>query len=52
MLGPQVDGRHRGPSFEAENLNHKVGVVDKINAELINMASIFLTRGALNRYKR
>jgi hypothetical protein len=52
MVVLQVDGRHPGPSFEAENLNHKVGVVDKIDAELIKMAWIFLKRGALNRYKR
>lgn len=31
MLDLQLDGGHRGPSFEAENLNHRVGVVDRIN---------------------
>jgi hypothetical protein len=52
VLDLQVDGRHRAPSFEAENLSHKVDVVDKINAELITIAWIFLRRGAFNKYKR
>jgi hypothetical protein len=38
VLDLQVDGGHRGPSFEAENLNRRIGVVDRINAELITMA--------------
>jgi hypothetical protein len=51
MLDLQLDGGHRGPSFEAENLNHRVGVVNRINNRGNQNGMDVLETRSLCRYK-